>query len=86
MKSSISINRIDFLASVRCWLESVEINNLGLAWLLCQLIPTRCPFERTIKLFNRTLISIPPLCKLNPFYDQLIGLHFKALNYLTLQQ
>ncbi|WP_206817807.1 Mo-dependent nitrogenase C-terminal domain-containing protein [Chroococcus sp. FPU101] len=83
MKSSSVVNRINFFTSVRCWLELLEIDNLRLAWLICQIIPTHCPFERTIKLFNRTIISIPPLCKLNPFYDQLIELHFKALSYMT---
>lgn len=65
------------------WLESVEIDSPAIARLLCKIIPASCPFERKIQLFNRTIISIPPLCKLNPFYEQLISLRFKSLVYLV---
>ena len=64
-------------------LESFEISSPTLARLLCRIIPNHCPFERKIQLFNYTIISIPPLCKLNPFYDQLIALRFKSLVYLA---
>ena len=47
------------------------------------MIPTQCPFERDISLFGRTIVSIPPLCKLNPLYEELIGLRFRALCYLA---
>jgi hypothetical protein len=64
-------------------LESWEINSPAIAHLLCRVIPSSCPFERQIKFGNRTLISIPPLCKLNPFYEQLMVLRFKSLVYLA---
>jgi len=64
-------------------LESLEINSPAIAHLLCRVIPSSCPFERQIKFGNRTLISIPPLCKLNPFYEQLMVLRFKSLVYLA---
>jgi hypothetical protein len=51
--------------------------------ILCKTIPARCPFAREIKLFDYTLFHIPPLCKLNPFYEQVVALRFKALSYLT---
>ncbi|VEP14953.1 Nitrogenase (fragment) [Hyella patelloides LEGE 07179] len=63
-------------------LESIEINSLVIARLLCKIIPNNCPFERKIQFGNHTIISIPPLCKLNPFYDQLIALRFKSSVYL----
>jgi hypothetical protein len=47
------------------------------------MIPTQCPFERDISLFGRTILSIPPLCKLNPLYEEVIGLRFRALCYLA---
>ncbi len=50
---------------------------------LCVFIPASCPFEQEIKVLNRTILSIPPLCKLNPFYEQLMELRFKALTYLA---
>ncbi|OKH19121.1 nitrogenase [Hydrococcus rivularis NIES-593] len=86
MKNSTSHNfnfNIEPLHQVRQWLESIEINSDRLARVLCRLIPARCPFEREIKLFNRTILYIPPLCKLNPFYEQLVELRFKALCYLA---
>lgn len=71
------------LQPIRQWLDAIEVRNPETANLLCQVIPSRCPFERTIKLFDRTLFSIPPLCKLNPFYEQVVGLRFRALCYLA---
>ncbi|QZZ22336.1 Mo-dependent nitrogenase C-terminal domain-containing protein [Leptothermofonsia sichuanensis E412] len=65
------------------WLESIEVRDSQTARSLCKLIPARCPFERDIKFFNRTILSIPPLCKLNPFYYQLVELRFKSLAYLV---
>jgi Mo-dependent nitrogenase C-terminus len=71
------------LAFISQWLDHIEIHNAETANFLCQVIPSRCPFERTISLFGRTLFSIPPLCKLNPFYEQVVGLRFRALCYLA---
>ncbi|MDJ0555981.1 MAG: Mo-dependent nitrogenase C-terminal domain-containing protein [Microcoleaceae cyanobacterium MO_207.B10] len=65
------------------WLDSIEIDNAKLAKFLCQLIPTQCPFERDISFFGHLLFHIPPLCKLNPVYDELIGLRFRAMCYLA---
>ena len=71
------------LRSLRQWLESIEIDNPKTAHLVCKMIPAHCPFERKIQFFERTLLSIPPLCKFNPIYDQLIELRFKSLVYLA---
>ncbi|MBN3939046.1 MAG: Mo-dependent nitrogenase C-terminal domain-containing protein [Nostoc sp.] len=71
------------LKQIRDQLESVEIHNYNLARLLCKIIPSNCPFERTVKLFGRTLLRIPPLCKLNPLYEQIVTLRFKCLLYLV---
>ncbi|WP_088889545.1 Mo-dependent nitrogenase C-terminal domain-containing protein [Leptolyngbya ohadii] len=71
------------LHPIRQRLESIEISNPQTARSLCKIIPARCPFERQIKLFDYTLIRIPPLCKLNPFYDQIVNLRFKSLVYLA---
>lgn len=70
------------LHPVRQWLEAIEIHDPKIARLLCKLIPAQCPFERQIK-FNHTVIHIPPLCKLNPLYEQIVSLRFKALSYLA---
>ena len=63
-------------------LLAFNVENVGRAHLVCQLIPSQCPFERTIKMFKWT-VRIPPLCHLNPFYEELMMLRFRALNYLS---
>jgi hypothetical protein len=47
------------------------------------MIPAQCPFERDINLFGRKIAHIPPLCKLNPLYEQFVGLRFRSLSYLA---
>ncbi|MDZ7955324.1 Mo-dependent nitrogenase C-terminal domain-containing protein [Nostoc sp. DedQUE09] len=84
MKKLTFLNhKFDLLHPVRQWLESIEIDNPKLAQFLCKMIPAHCPFERKIKFFNRTILLIPPMCKLNPFYDQIVSLRFKCLLYLA---
>jgi tellurite resistance protein len=73
----------DVLLPVREWLDGLEIQDPRLARLLCKFIPSQCPFERDITLFGRKIVHIPPLCKLNPLYDQTVGLRFRALSYLA---
>jgi len=75
--------RFDPWFPLRQWLDGIEVQNRKLAKLVCKLIPTQCPFERDVKLFHRILFHIPPMCKLNPLYDELIGLRFRALCYLA---
>lgn len=73
----------DLLYPVRQWLEGIEIHNRQLAHFLCKAIPAQCPFEQDIILFGRKLFHIPPMCKLNPLYEQVVTLRFKALCYLA---
>jgi Mo-dependent nitrogenase C-terminus len=75
-------SRLDLLAPLRRGLNGINVNHPKFAHFLCQLIPCQCAFERDITLFNRTY-HIPALCKLNPLYDELIGLRFRALTYLA---
>lgn len=65
------------------WFDAIEVHDPKVAKLLCKTIPASCPFEREIKLFDHTLFHIPPLCKLNPLYEQVVGLRLKALSYLA---
>lgn len=78
-------NHLDaaLLQPVRQWLDAAKINSPKLAHLLCQLIPARCPFARDFKFLNRTILRIPPLCKLNPLYEQVVSLRFRCLVYLA---
>ncbi|EAW37431.1 MULTISPECIES: Mo-dependent nitrogenase C-terminal domain-containing protein [Lyngbya] len=71
------------LNPLRQWLDSLEIQNQKLALLLYKAIPAQCPFEREFKIAGRTFLKIPPLCKLNPLYDQVVGLRFRAMCYLV---
>ena len=76
-------HKIDVLAPVAEWLDGLEIHDPRVAKLLCKFIPSQCPFERDITLFGHKVVQIPPLCKLNPLYDQTVGLRFRALSYLA---
>lgn len=71
------------LSPLQDWLDRLEIQDPRLARFLCKMIPSQCPFERDITLFGRKTIHIPPMCKLNPLYEQLVGLRFRALSYLA---
>jgi tellurite resistance protein len=74
---------INLLAPVQHWLDGLEMHDPRIARFLCKMIPPQCPFERDITLFNRKVVHIPPMCKLNPLYEQLVGLRFRALSYLV---
>jgi hypothetical protein len=73
----------DVLHPVREWLDGMEIHDPRLARFMCKMIPAQCPFERDVKLFGHKIVHIPPLCKINPLYEQLVGLRFRALSYLA---
>jgi hypothetical protein len=77
------LSKFDMLKPLREWLDNLKIANPRLAHKLCQLIPSQCPFERDVNLFGRTLLHIPPMCKLNPLYDEVVMLRFKAMCYLA---
>jgi hypothetical protein len=81
--SRSGLPRVDLLRPLRLWLDGIQFHNSEFAHRVCQLVPAQCPFERTIRLFGRTLFHIPPLCKLNPLYEEVVGLRFRALCYLA---
>lgn len=74
---------VDPLHPLRDWLDKLDIQDQKIARFLCKMIPSQCPFERNVTLFGRKIVHIPPLCKLNPIYEQLVGLRFRALSYLA---
>ncbi|XFA71981.1 Mo-dependent nitrogenase C-terminal domain-containing protein [Thermosynechococcaceae cyanobacterium Okahandja] len=71
------------IAKVRHWLLTRPIETPAIAHRICRWVPAQCPFARTISLFGRSLITIPPLCKLNPFYEEIMTLRLRALTYLS---
>jgi hypothetical protein len=76
-------HKFDLLQPIRQWLDEIEISNRTLAKWIAKLIPAQCPFERDIVFFGRKIVHIPPMCKLNPLYEQFVGLRFRALCYLV---
>jgi hypothetical protein len=76
-------SQTDLLQPLREWLDNIEIHSPKIAKLIAKLIPAQCPFERDIVVFGHKIAHIPPLCKLNPLYDQFVGLRFRALCYLV---
>lgn len=73
----------DLLNPVKEWLDRLDIHDQRLARFLCKAIPAQCPFERDVNLFGRKIMHIPAMCQINPLYDQLVGLRFRAMNYLA---
>ncbi|BAB75437.1 Mo-dependent nitrogenase C-terminal domain-containing protein [Anabaena sp. FACHB-709] len=74
---------LEVLDPLRHWLDGLDIQDPRVARFLCKMIPPQCPFERDVTLFGRKIVHIPPLCKINPLYEQLVGLRFRALSYLA---
>ncbi|MCT7952493.1 Mo-dependent nitrogenase C-terminal domain-containing protein [Ancylothrix sp. C2] len=75
--------KLDLLKPLRTRLDGLEIRDRQLAEFLYKAIPAQCPFARDIVVFGRKIGHIPPMCKLNPLYDQLMGLRFRAMCYLV---
>lgn len=86
MKTSIHKNSDRLLQPLRFLrqrLEALEIQEEQAARRIVKLIPAQCPFAREIRLFGQLRFNIPPLCKLNPLYEQLMMLRFRALCFLA---
>jgi len=71
------------LKPARDWLEQLTIDDPRLARFVCKMVPSQCPFERDVTIFGHKVVHIPPMCKINPLYEQLVGLRFRALTYLA---
>ncbi|MGB7085906.1 MAG: Mo-dependent nitrogenase C-terminal domain-containing protein [Phormidesmis sp.] len=85
MDSFLSNNqkKLDILNPVKRRIEALPVQDPKRAHRIVSLIPAQCPFERELSLFGRTIAHIPPMCKLNPLYEQLTMLRFRALCYLV---
>lgn len=82
-QNQVAQPQVDLLQPLRHWLDSLDIQNRELARFIAKMIPAQCPFERDIIFFGRKIAHIPPMCKLNPLYNELVGLRFRALCYLA---
>ncbi len=78
-----AVHLLGLLRPIRSWLDKTQVHSPRMARFLCKIIPAHCPFERDIKLLGWKVAHIPPLCKLNPLYEQLVSLRFRALCYLV---
>jgi tellurite resistance protein len=75
--------KADVLNPLKHWLDRMDVDDPRVARFICKMVPAQCPFERDVVLFGHKVVHIPPMCKLNPLYDQLVGLRFRALSYLA---
>ncbi|WP_375473710.1 Mo-dependent nitrogenase C-terminal domain-containing protein [uncultured Nostoc sp.] len=81
--TGLTKRQINALHPLGDWLDGLDIQDPRVARFLCKMIPAQCPFERDVTLFGRKIVHIPPMCKINPLYEQLVGLRFRALSYLA---
>lgn len=77
------IKSFDLLSPLRRQLDRLEIQNSSMAHWICRVVPSQCPFERDVMVLGRKVAHIPPLCKLNPLYEEVVSLRFRALCYLA---
>ncbi|BAZ05068.1 Mo-dependent nitrogenase C-terminal domain-containing protein [Calothrix sp. NIES-3974] len=75
--------QFDVLKPLRQFIDNIQVRDRNFAHRVCRLVPPQCPFERDIKVFGKTIFHIPPLCKLNPLYEEVVSLRFRALCYLA---
>jgi tellurite resistance protein len=80
---TVPYSPLDPLKPIRVWLDQLEIHDPSLARYLCRMIPAQCPFERDVVLFGHKVLHIPAMCKINPLYEQLVGLRYRAMCYLA---
>lgn len=73
--------RPELLKPLRYWIDHIQVANRRTAHIICRIVPSHCPFERNISLFGTT-VHIPALCRLNPVYEEIVGLRLRALTYL----
>lgn len=74
--------QLELLTAVRRWIDRLEVRSPRFAHLICRLIPCTCPFESRFTLLGQAFY-VPPLCKLNPFYQEILALRLRALTYLA---
>lgn len=79
-RHGVLINRL------RRWLNGIGPRHAAVARLLVRLIPARCPFERDVVIAGHTLVQIPPLCRINPLFDEVSALRFRSLCLLERRQ
>lgn len=70
------------LAPIRRWMNTIEVGNVLVAQMICHLVPNTCSSAHEIRFFDRTWFTVPSICQVNPFKDELIDLRFRAADFL----
>lgn len=70
------------LVPLRRWINRIDIASPWVARWVCRLVPNTCPAAYTVRLWGRTVLSLPSLCHLNPLQDELVDLRFRAADFL----
>ncbi len=70
------------LAPLRSQLNAFEVRHIWVAQWICRLVPNTCPPGHDLKLFGRTWLHVPSLCKFNPLTEELVDLRFRAADFL----
>ncbi|MFN9545469.1 MAG: Mo-dependent nitrogenase C-terminal domain-containing protein [Cyanobacteriota bacterium] len=78
-----SEDSVGLLDQLKAWLDGLDPEDPAVARFLVRLIPAQCPFEREVRLFGHKLVQIPPMCKINPLYEQLVALRLRCLTSLA---
>lgn len=71
------------LERLKDWLDGLSPGEPSVARLLVHLIPAQCPFERDVVILGHRIVHIPPMCRINPLYEQLMALRFRCLCLLA---
>ncbi len=74
--------RIQPLAPFRAWINRIEVHQSWFARWVCRLVPNVCSRGYDLRCLGYTILHLPSLCKLNPLYDELLDLRFRAAEFL----
>lgn len=69
---------------VRVSINSASAFSEADALFIVGFIPSTCPFERDVYLYKLKLFHIPPICKINPYYKEIVNLKLRAIDSLLL--
>ena len=78
-----TLHKVTIMKYLHSFIANLSIKDCNCARRICSLIPPSCPIERDISFLGHFLFHVPAMCKLNPFYDDLVTLRFRALSFLA---
>lgn len=72
-----------FLKLVHSIFALVKVDGSSTTSLICELMPSQCPFKREIYFQNHKLFQIFSLGPFNPVYEKVIVFRFREFSYLA---